>query len=307
MMSEGLAFNNDVSRSGGGLGATETIARVLEALGIDAPASLYDEALTYARDGKYAVAHERLRMLLCLDPDDADASLLLGRVLASMGRWQESLSYIDAAQNHGAALPQGLREHVEAGLHREIAAEEERRARVATRERTEIQNLRREAKRLRSDNAALDAQVDDLQKRVRIWSGVTALVAGSASALLVATLLFSGSSGSDTELTTLDLDATTPSAVSTTPTTAPPAPAATPEPLPPENDLTTAPVAEPAPGTVEPEYPLTYTVRSGDNLGQIAQEFYGRAALHTHIQKANNLDGVSLRVGQHLIIPEPPE
>ena len=245
-------------------------------------------------------------MLLCLDPDDADASLLLGRVLASMGRWQESLSYIDAAQTHGAALPQGLREHVETGLHREIAAEEERRARVATRERTEIQNLRREAKRLRSDNAALDAQVDDLQKRVRIWSGVTALVAGSASALLVATLLFSGPSSSDLEPTPAP-DTPAPAEVSTTPSAVTPAPAVTPDPAPPENDLTTAPVAQPPPGTVEPEYPLTYTVQSGDNLGKIAQQFYGRAALHTHIQKANNMDGVSLRVGQHLIIPEPPE
>ncbi|MFT4974513.1 MAG: LysM repeat protein [Myxococcota bacterium] len=299
-MSEGLAFNEDVSRSGGGLGATEKIARVLEASGIDAPASLYDEALTYARDGKYAAAHERLRMLLCLDPDDADASLLLGRVLASMGRWQESLSYIDAAQTHGAILPPGLREHVEAGLRRELAAEEERRARIATRERTEIQNLRREAKRLRSDNAALDAQVDDLQKRVRIWSSVTALVAGSASALLLATLLFGDSPDSNIDEVVSPEDAITditPDAGGD-PEAAPPTP---------EAELIRAPVAEPAPGQVEPEYPLNYTVRGGDTLGKIAVRFYGRASLHAHIQKANSLDGTSLRVGQRLIIPEPPE
>lgn len=302
-MSEGLAFNDDVPRSGGGLGATEKIARVLEASGIDAPASLYDEALTFARDGKYAAAHERLRMLLCLDPDDADASLLLGRVLASMGRWQESLSYVDAAQQHGAVLPPGLREHVEAGLRRELAAEEERRARIATRERTEIQNLRREAKRLRSDNAALDAQVDDLQKRVRIWSSVTALVAGSASALLLASLLFGGGSSNEqapevvspedviTDITPGAPDVNTPDVA----------------PAPPEADLISAPVVDPNPGEVEPEYPLNYTVRSGDTLGKISVKFYGRASLHPHIMKANSMTEPNLRVGQKLIIPEPPE
>jgi len=302
-MSEGLAFNEDMPRSGGGLGATEKIARVLEASGIDAPASLYDEALTYARDGKYAAAHERLRMLLCLDPDDADASLLLGRVLASMGRWQESLSYVDAAQQHGAVLPPGLREHVEAGHRRELAAEEERRARVASRERTEIQNLRREAKRLRSDNAALDAQVDDLQKRVRIWSSVTALVAGSASALLLASLLFGDGSSTDVPEEVPASDAIT----DITPADGAGTPPAADAVAPPEADLISAPVAEPPPGAVEPEYPLNYRVRSGDTLGKIAVRFYGRASLHSHIQKANSLDGTNLRVGQKLIIPEPPE
>lgn len=301
-MSEGLAFNNDIPRSGGGLGATEKIAQVLEASGIDAPASLYDEALTFARDGKYAAAHERLRMLLCLDPDDADASLLLGRVLASMGRWQESLSYVDAAQQHGAVLPPGLREHVEAGLRRELAAEEERRARIATRERTEIQNLRREAKRLRSDNAALDAQVDDLQKRVRIWSSVTALVAGSASALLLATLLFGGSSTApETEIVSPE-DAITDITPGVDGNPSPDV-----APAPPEADLISAPVVDPNPGEVEPEYPLSYTVRGGDTLGKIAVKFYGRASLHTHIMKANGMSEPSLRVGQKLTIPEPPE
>lgn len=303
-MSEGLAFNDEVSRKGGGLGATERIAQVLEASGIDAPASLYDEALTYAREGKYAAAHERLRMLLCLDPSDADASLLLGRVLASMGRWQESLSYIDAAINNGAMLPQGLREQVEAGLRRELAVDEERRARVNTREKSEIQNLRREAKRLRSDNAVLEAQIDDLQKRVRIWSSVTALVAGSASALLLATFLF-GNKPTTPEVAVVETPPTP--VVSDAEIAVEPVVEDVAQPAPIEESLANAPVAEPEPGTLEPEYPILYTVKSGDTLGKIAQRFYGRAALHPHIMNANNLRSANLRLGQTLIIPEPPE
>ena len=57
---------------------------------------------------------------------------------------------------------------------------------AAARERTEIRNTRAEAKRLRSDNAVLDAQVQALYKRVRLWSSATALVSGCAAALPLA-------------------------------------------------------------------------------------------------------------------------
>ena len=310
-MANGTAFQSEAPRGSGGFGATEKIAQVLEASGIDAPTSLYDEALEYAREGKYAAATERLRMLLCLDPDDATAALLLGKVLATIGKWQEALSYIDMASHNGALLPPGLREEIEQGLRRQVQQEEERRARVADRERTEIENLRREAKRLRSDNAALDAQVDDLQKRIRVWSSVTALVAGSASALLLATLLFGNNPA---PATAIDAPA------SSTPTaSADPAPingggggaggaatagaaAAAPDPL------TAAPVATPPAGqSPTHDFPVRYTVQGGDTMGKIAHRFYGKASLHDHIMKANNLSSPSLQVGQKIIIPEPPE
>ena len=48
----------------------------------------------------------------------------------------------------------------------------------------------------------------------------------------------------------------------------------------------------------------TYTVKSGDTLTTIAEQFYGDATLYTLIVDANNLDdSVGLRVGQELIIP----
>ena len=301
-MSNGLAFNEH-PRSNGEIGATEQIAQILQDSGLDAPATLYDEALAYAQEGKLAAATERLRMLLCLDPTDSDASLLLGKVLASRNQWQEALAYIDTAINNGAVAPPGLRDHVEINLRRQVEADEQRRARVTAREQGEIQNLRREAKRLRSDNAALDAQVDDLQKRVRIWSSVTALIAGSASALLLASLLFgSGGSGETAEVVeeapTATSDAGSGAAVISEPTQ----PVVEPDPP----SITDAPVAS-DPSNVGHEFPLTHTVKSGDTLGQISMRYYGKASYYTHIQQANDLEGVNLRLGQKLSIPEPPE
>lgn len=302
-MSNGLAFTEH-PRSTGEIGATEQIAQILQSSGLDAPATLYDEALAYAQEGKLAAATERLRMLLCLDPTDTDAAMLLGKVLATRNQWQEALAYIDSAINNGAVAEPGLRDHVEINLRRQVEADEQRRARVTAREQGEILTLRSEAKRLRSDNAALDAQVDDLQKRVRIWSSVTALIAGSASALLLASLLFSGGESSEPVEPVAD------GAVTVEPAApgvviepaAPVEPVVEPEPAP----LNAAPVAS-DPNASGQEFPVTHTVKSGDTLGQISMRYYGKASLYSHIKQANDMTSESLQLGQKLLIPEPPE
>ncbi len=187
-----LSFEDEAPRGSGETGATTKIARALDACGIDAPTSLYDEALALAQEGRLAPAAERLRMLLCLDPNDGEAAMLLGKVLAAREQWQESLSWLDAAAANGAFLPPGLRDSVEEGLRRHVQDAEEYRARVASRERGEIRNLRAEAKRLRTEVISLEAENETLRGRVRTWAGITAVVAGSASALMLAALLFGG-------------------------------------------------------------------------------------------------------------------
>ncbi|MDG1483588.1 MAG: LysM peptidoglycan-binding domain-containing protein [Myxococcota bacterium] len=306
-MSNGLAFTEH-PRSTGEIGATEQIAQILQSSGLDAPATLYDESLAYAQEGKLAAATERLRMLLCLDPTDTDASMLLGKVLATRNQWQEALAYIDSAINNGAVAEPGLRDHVETNLRRQVEADEQRRARVTAREQGEILTLRSEAKRLRSDNAALDAQVDDLQKRIRIWSSVTALIAGSASALLIAALLFGGGGSESTEPVAAEattIAQPTPSVVTApaavTPAAVAPA-AVAPEPEP----LNTAPVAS-DPNASGQEFPATHTVKRGDTLGQISMRYYGKASLYSHIKQANDMTSEDLQLGQKLLIPEPPE
>jgi LysM repeat protein len=76
--------------------------------------------------------------------------------------------------------------------------------------------------------------------------------------------------------------------------TAPPPP---PPPPPPPTPVAPAPVV-PAPTPV-----TTYKVQSGDTLGRIAQKFYGDASKYPLIQKANNLTGGNIWVGQTLVIP----
>lgn len=336
-----LSFEDEAPRGTGEADATTKIARALDACGIDAPASLYDEALALARDGRLAPASERLRMLLCLDPNDGEAALLLGKVLAAREQWQEALSWLDAAAANGAVLPPGVRDSVEEGLRRHVQDAEDYRSRVAARERGEIRNLRNEAKRLRSENIALEAENETLRSRVRTWSGITAVVAGSASALLLAALLFGGSDSAATDATaeveaevaaalaepgpafTVEPASAAGGATVSTPVTAsapagaatvsvpvdkpfaasaPPAGPTTAAATPKAEATTTAKSAAPTGALL-----TTHTVKKGENLGAIAKKYYGSSGEWPRIQAANSDvlgGGNALQVGMKLKIPK---
>ena len=149
--------------------ATERIAATLKSAGIDAPNSLYDEALALAREGHLGMAASRLQMLVCLDPVDSDALLLLAKVHASQGRPAEALARLDAAVEAGGLPPAGLREHLESSIRAERAREEEHRARVVAREAGEIQSLRNETRGLRSEVIRLETEVTETRLRERNW------------------------------------------------------------------------------------------------------------------------------------------
>ena len=326
-----LAFD-ELPRGVGGVGATEKIARALHDSGIDAPSSLYDEALALARQGRLSPATERLRMLLVLDNTDAQAALLLGKVLAGRGLWQESLAQLDNASANGAVLPPGLREQVETKLRKHIEDAEAHRARIAARERGEIKSLRTEAKRLRSDNASLEQQVDELSGRVRIWSSATALIAGSACALLLVSLLFGGGETEvidegtvagiaaptpEASLTSSTVTPGTASTASTTSTATAPVSTTTPAstaavPVKPPtttvapSSTTTKPVTAAAPAKASGG--TTHVVGKGDTLGKLASKYYGKSSEWPRIQKANKDllgNSESLSIGQKLVIPAP--
>jgi len=320
-----LAFD-EIPRGQGGRGATEKIARLLDNSEIDAPSSLYDEALALAKEGRFAPATDRLRMLLTLDPIDSEASLLLGKVLAARGQWQEALQRLDAASANGSIVPGPLRERVENALRNQIQDAEEHRLRVAARERSEIRNLRAEAKRLRSDNAVLDQQVQALYKRVRLWSSATALVSGCAAALLLVAIVSGGptanaetaplSDAALSEITTVQASEKAIENVAaiaapiaqygaetTTETEAPIEAMAqiTPELIEPIATPTDAPTTDSLTGL-----PTTHTVVSGDTLGSIALNYYGKSSKWRDIRDANpnNLNGgIKLSLGMELNIP----
>ncbi len=309
-----LAFD-EAPRGNGGHGATEQIAQLLDSSDIDAPASLYDEALNLAKEGRFAPSTDRLRMLLTLDPIDADASLLLGKVLAARGQWQEALQRLDAAQANGIEVPIALRDKIELSLRNQVHASEEQRLRMAARERGEIRNLRGEAKRLRSDNAILDQQIQSLYRRVRLWSSATALVSGCAAALLMVALVRGGTESVPENIAAADSPITN-----------------TIGPLPPMETLGTdapmnlgvreaslqplllqppieaiQPTSLPLPGPIEFSDIMTiHTVVGGDTLGKIAHQYYGKSSQWRPIQVANTDilgDDIKLSLGMKLKVP----
>jgi LysM repeat protein len=298
-----LAFD-DVPRSNRTFDAAQRIARVLDESGINARASLYDEALHLAKEGHLSQATERLRMLLVLDPTDGDAALLLGKVLVSREHWQEALQWLDTATANGAMLPPGLREKAEASFHRSVEDAESVRARLAARERGELQSLRGEAKRLRSENAALETEVLGLRSRNRLWSGASAILTGVSLALGVALLVLDVLSADDPE--PVPPTASVRALVEEPTTVVPPLPSA------PPTAVVQAPVVE-TPTVVAPPAPeksvavvRTHRVRRGETLGRIASDYYGSSANWPKIQKANEQllgDSVDLQVGMELVIP----
>ena len=317
-----LAFD-EAPRGNGGRGATEQIAQLLDSSELDAPASLYDEALNLAKEGRFAPATDRLRMLLTLDPIDADASLLLGKVLAARGQWQEALQRLDAAQANGLTVPTALREKIELSLRNQVQSSEEQRLRVAARERGEIRNLRAEAKRLRSDNAILDQQIQSLYRRVRLWSSATALVSGCAAALLMVALVSGGTESAPENIAAADSPITDdagplpptqalppiPEPIVPTPSTpAPEATMATATLLPPPVQVIQTPTTPTATTTELPVGTImtVHTVVGGDTLGKLAQQYYGKSSQWEDIQAANADilgKGINLSLGMKIKIP----
>jgi len=280
-----VAFDEPL-RGEGGSGATENIAQVLQNSDLDVPSSLYDEALGLAREGRLAPATERLRMLLVLDPSDGEAALLLAKVFAERRMWQESLAQLDSAAAKGARLPQGLRDEVERELRRKVQDAEEHRNRVANRERSEVRALRQEARRLRSEGAVFEQQIEDLERRVKVWSSATAVVAGSAAALLLTTMLFGGPAAE-----AVPADAPPAEVVAELPTAAP-TPAA-PVAAPAANGASVSaapaptPAAAPAAAAPQPEGMVVHTVKKGETLGHISRQYYGKSSEWRRIMGAN--------------------
>lgn len=310
-----VAFDEPL-RGEGGSGAAEHIARVLHDSGVDVPASLYDEALSLAQEGRLAPAAERLRMLLVLDPSDSEAALLLGKVFAERRQWQEALAQLDAAAAKGARLPRGLREEVERQLRRKVQDAEEHRARVAARERGEVRALRQEARRLRSEGAVLEQQIEDLEQRVRLWSNATAVVAGSAAALLLAAMLFGGPSEAPESVPSAEVVEAPAAPVAAAPSTAAAAPAAMPEQITastapvvaaPVETAVSEPVAVATPSVPEqPVGSVVHTVQKGETLGHIARQYYGKSSQWNRILEANRdvLPSASkLQPGMKLKVP----
>ena len=262
--------------------ATSFIAQTLKTAGIDVPCSLYNEALRLARDGHLGQAHQRLQMLLCLDPDDADALMLTAKVSAAQGRPAEALGRLDAAVAAGMIAPAGFREFLETALRADQARDEDAKAKTMSREKSEVGALRNEARHLRAEAVRLEGEATDARERERLWK-VAAITASGMGSLVILALVLTGARPSETADRPVDaapasaLAAPGPAPSETTPSgTAPivPTPVVAPT------------VAVPA-IDIDEAHARTHVVGSGDTLYKLAKQYYGDAEQWEKIRDAN--------------------
>jgi LysM repeat protein len=299
---------NELPRGNGEPGAVRAISDLLKNQGFDANSRLYDEALLLAREGHLGRARDRLRMLLCIDPDDAEAHLLLAKVFGAQKLWQQGIAELDTAAACGVKTPLGLKEAFEAT--RDANLSDNRAEQVAARVGAEVRALREEARRLRVDKTRLERASRESNRKARGWS----LTAVLSTALAVGLLLAILTGGMRGEANTLD-DATAdvfleiPEATVHTSTLTPVVETTTLEDTPlavadmPETAADFEVVSTTANPTSEA---TTYVVVPGDNLSAIAQKVYGKSSVWRALLEANSdvLGGNdSLQVGMTLHVP----
>jgi len=95
------------------------IDTALKAANIDATAGLKQEAIELARGGLLAAARNHLHMLLCLDPENGEARLLLAKVYMGMQCWPDAQAQADAANTLGMSVPDFVQINIDAGIEAE--------------------------------------------------------------------------------------------------------------------------------------------------------------------------------------------
>lgn len=293
---------NELKRGSGESRGVQAIAQAIN--GMDATSELYDEAVELAREGNLGRARDRLRMLLCLDPHDAQAHLLLGKVFGAQGRWTDALTELEAASACGLRLPEGLREGFE---NKRDASQRNRSEKVVARVNNELHALREEARRLRAENSRLEREVRDQGDKARLWMSATAVVSGLGLFALLIGAVFGGDEEPEalaeaSTVTEVDVNAAGLIAPEPTPAVTDAAPVEAEE----VTEVAEAAEVEPPPAP-EPTGPRTYIVTRGDNLSAVSKKVYGTSTRWEAIRDANAAvlnGGIDLQVGMELVIPE---
>lgn len=167
--------------------------------GLDATSELYNRAVELCRDYEFAKAQQQLVLLLSLDPSDGQAHLLLAKVQTGLKHFAEALRSLELSVQYGQNPPEDLRRRIEEHLSAERTGQTERLTTMTAREEGEIQALRQEARRLRSENARLVGKAHDLGREVRRWAWGTTGVASFAALFIVGNLLLGGGSSATAE------------------------------------------------------------------------------------------------------------
>ena len=313
---------NELPRGNGEAGAVRDISTILNDSGLDATTRLYDEALQLAREGHLGRSRDRLRMLLCLNPEDGQGHILLSKIFASQKRWQEAIAELDTAAACGVRIPQGMKEEFEAA--RDQVSRDNRSEQIADRIGAEVRALRDETRKLRVEKTRLERTNRELERKVQVWAVGTVFT--GVLALTTLGILFMGGADS-TDIETVDaVDpiyaeygvnstnyeiaapindeiaelglqieaatvANTEDIAEVTPNINSPA----------EIEIISSTASSTSSGT------RTYTVVAGDNLSSIARRMYGKSSVWREIAAANETllnGGIALSLGMELTIPD---
>jgi nucleoid-associated protein YgaU len=296
-------------RRGGGNGASGRIAKVLYQQGIDVSSLIYDEALDFIVEGDFFSATERLRMLYTLNPTDTEALILLSKTLAARKNWQESKHYLDIAVESGARVPQNIEDFIEQGLIRDLHNADVERKRALARDRKEIKLLKKELRKIRSTNSALNSKTSYLTEKLNNAYYMCVTIAGISLAVVFHFIIQNSGSPRNTAQQNVQV----PETVQVAPT--PPQPSeevqVAPTPVEPSEEpiqeIQKKPEDLPRPVINNPQkkYPIIHTIRPGESLGKIAEKYYKNHRLWKRISVHNDIKPSKLRVGQQIEIPAP--
>ncbi|MFA6435685.1 MAG: tetratricopeptide repeat protein [Candidatus Gracilibacteria bacterium] len=162
-------------------GALDRMNQLFEVTQFDAPLELFEEGLSLARQGLLGAARDRLRMLLCLNPDDGDAHLLLAKVYIAQQEWSQALDQLDKTRRANVEFPARLQTEVETNLANQHTTEagSQLQKSIAARENVELASLRSNVRELRSNLEEIKGERTILRRRLKLWfffaGGLTAV------------------------------------------------------------------------------------------------------------------------------------
>jgi hypothetical protein len=174
-----------------------------------------------------------------------------------------------------------------------------------------MSDLNKELQEQKEQNINFQAEIRELHTQVRKWSTYCAYVAGSSIGIILFLQILSSEEPSCPEC---DICETCPEpilckeatqVIEASKTTIKEVPSVQKQPI--VKETSKPEVIKEVPIKAEYEFPMKYTIKSGENFSILSSRFYKRASLADWLAKQNNIDPSKLQIGQEVTIPAPPQ
>jgi LysM repeat protein len=305
------------------LNAPAEMVRAFNNQGLRGDQILFDEAVRLSQSMSFSEAEKRLQTLLLIKPGEVEGRVLLIKVLVAQRKWKEALILLEETQEKNISIPPTVIEFVRKGNDRESKRAEIEKQKFVQKERAQIDELKREIKRIRREKNLLVEENNRFAAEIKQWTHASSAISGAALCILLFFFLnpFSETVAPDEELDSPSLLSEQISSkkeeqINIQDTGS----------LPKNNRQKEAPKNEPSSkkhpeelkkeeprkeniGSPKKEEPIeepapsSYVVQSGDTLDKIAQRFYGKKSKWRILADHNNVEPRRLRIGMKLEIP----